>query len=301
MYGNIAISVTDGTTFTSLAPFAIEVTDGPNTAPTIAGTPTPSVTEGQTYAFAPAATDPDGDALAFSIQNKPAWASFASSTGRLSGTPGSSSAGSYPNIMISVSDGAASTALPAFAIEVLEAPNRAPVLSGTPSTTAIVAEPYAFTPTASDADGDRLSFSITGKPVWASFDSATGKLAGTPSSTQVGTYSGIVISASDGEAVTSLPSFGIRVDAPVQRSVSLSWQAPTKNADGTPLTDLAGFEVYYGLASGQYSETLSLPSASLTSVTIEDLAAATWYFAVKAVNSSGVRSSFSNEAWKTLD
>lgn len=302
IYGNIIISVTDGTTFSSLAPFAIEVTETPNTAPAIAGTPPPSVSEGETYSFAPAATDPDGDPLVFSIQNKPAWATFASSTGRLSGTPGSTSVGSYPNIIVSVSDGAASTALPSFAIEVLEAPNHAPVLSGTPSTTAIAAEPYAFTPTASDTDGDRLTFSISGKPVWASFDSATGKLAGTPSSTQVGTtYSGIVISASDGQATTSLPSFSIRVDLPAQRSVTLSWQAPTKNEDGTTLTDLAGFEVHYGQVAGQYTETVSLPSASLTSVTIEDLAPATWYFAVKAVNSSGVLSSFSNEAWKTVD
>jgi hypothetical protein len=83
--------------------------------------------------------------------------------------------------------------------------------------------------------------------------------------------------------------------------VTLLWRAPTENEDGTPLTDLAGFEVHYGQVTGQYSGTLSLPSASLTSVTIEDLAPATWYFAVKAVNSSGMLSSFSNEAWKTID
>jgi Putative Ig domain len=203
--------------------------------------------------------------------------------------------------VISVSDGAASTALPPFTIEVTEAPNRAPALSGAPRTTAVVGELYTFTPTASDADGDRLAFSISGKPGWASFDATTGRLSGTPASTQVGTYSGIVISASDGEATTSLPSFAIRVDPPALRAVTLSWQAPTQNEDGTPLTDLVGYEVHYGQAAGQYSQTLSLPSAALTSVTVEDLTPATWYFAVKAVNSSGVQSSFSSEAWKTIN
>jgi hypothetical protein len=300
-YGNIVISVTDGSSFTSLAPFTVEVTEASNTAPTIAGTPAPSVTEGQGYSFAPAATDPDGDALVFSIQNRPAWATFSSSSGRLSGTPESTHVGSYKGIAISVSDGAKAAALPSFSITVAEAPNRAPAISGTPSTTAIAGEAYAFTPTASDPDGDALTFSISGKPAWASFNSATGKLAGTPTSTQAGTYSGIVISASDGQSTANLPSFAIQVDPPAQRSVTLLWRAPTENEDGTPLTDLAGFEVHYGQVTGQYSGTLSLPSASLTSVTIEDLAPATWYFAVKAVNSSGMLSSFSNEAWKTID
>jgi Putative Ig domain len=301
VYGNIVISVTDGTTFTSLAPFAVEVTDAPNRPPTIAGVPPPSVTEGQPYSFAPAATDPDGDVMAFSIQNRPTWATFSPSSGRLYGTPGSTYIGSFSNIIISVSDGVASTALPPFTIQVTDAPNRVPVLSGTPSTTAVASTLYAFMPAASDADGDRLTFSISGKPAWASFDSVTGQLSGTPSSTAVGTYSGIVISASDGQATTSLPSFAIRVDPAGQGTVTLSWQAPTHNEDGTLLTDLAGFEVHYGQVAGQYSETLSLPSAGLTSVSIEDLAPATWYFAVKAVNSAGVQSSFSNEATKTIN
>ncbi len=85
------------------------------------------------------------------------------------------------------------------------------------------------------------------------------------------------------------------------RSVTLSWQAPTQNEDGSPLTDLTGYQVHYGQTSGQYTQTLSLPNAAFTSVTIEDLTPATWYFAVKAVNSSGVQSSFSNEAWKTIN
>ncbi len=298
---NIVISVSDGQASAALPAFDIEVAAIPNRAPTITGTPATSVSSGQPYSFAPAATDPDGDVLLFSIQNRPAWATFTSSTGRLAGTPGSTHVGSYPNIVISVSDGVVSSAQPAFGIEVLAAPNRAPVLSGAPATTARADEPYSFAPSASDPDGDRLTFSIAGKPVWASFDATTGRLSGTPGSAHVGSYTGIVISASDGKATTSLPPFSIRVEPPPQRSVTLSWQAPTMNEDGTPLTDLTGYEVHYGEATGQYTRTLSLPSATLTSVTIEDLAPATWYFAVKAVNSTGVQSSFSNEAWKTIN
>jgi hypothetical protein len=111
-----------------------------------------------------------------------------------------------------------------------------------------------------------------------------------------------VISVTDNRAASaSLPAFTVRVEQPATASVTLSWQAPTLNEDGTPLTDLAGYQVFYGQASGQYSQNLSLPNAGFTSVTIEDLAPATWHFSVKAVNAAGAVSGFSNEAQKTIN
>ncbi|MDH4312250.1 MAG: putative Ig domain-containing protein, partial [Gammaproteobacteria bacterium] len=59
--------------------------------------------------------------------------------------------------------------------------NQAPRISGTPLTSAKTGQPYAFQPTAVDPDGDKVTFSVSNKPAWASFDIATGKLAGTPS------------------------------------------------------------------------------------------------------------------------
>ena len=301
VYGNIAIGVTDGQTFSDLTPFSLEVTAAPNGDPTISGAPATTVVAGQPYSFTPSASDPDGDSLAFSIQNRPAWATFSTSTGRLSGTPTSTHVGSYANIVISVSDGKSSSALAAFGIEVTAAPNRAPTISGAPATTVVAGQAYSFTPSASDPDGDPLSFIVSGKPAWASFDSATGRLSGTPGTTHVGFYYNIVISVTDGAASASLPAFALKVELPATASVTLSWQAPTLNEDGTPLTDLAGYQVFYGQASGQYSQNLSLPNAGFTSVTIEDLAPATWYFSVKALNAAGAVSGFSNEAQKTIN
>ena len=80
------------------------------------------------------------------------------------------------------------------------------------SPTAAVGKSYSFTPTASDPEGQPLSFSITNKPAWASFAASTGRLYGTPGSTRVGTYSNIVITASDGETSASLGPFSIEVD-----------------------------------------------------------------------------------------
>jgi hypothetical protein len=177
--------------------------------------------------------------------------------------------------------------------------NSAPVIA--PSTNTVVGDTYEFMPTAADSDGDPLSFEIENRPDWATFDPSTGRLAGAPSASQAGVYGNIVISVSDGRATRSLTAFSITVTSTaVDGTVKLSWQAPTRNTDGTPLTNLAGYRVHYGTAPGQYTESVQLPDPALTSVVIEDLAPAKWYFAVKAYNSAGVESDFSTSVNKLI-
>ena len=241
------ISVSDGEASAKLSPFSINVV-GPNATPTIGGTPSGSVAVGKSYSFTPSASDADGDALSFSITGKPAWASFSSSTGRLSGSPGSSRIGTYPNIVISVSDGEASATLPPFAINVVGA-NAPPTIEGAPSASATVGRSYAFRPAAGDPEGATLTFSIVNKPAWASFTASTGRLYGTPGSGRVGTYSGIRISVSDGQSTVSLPEFSITVAAAgsaATGSATVSWSPPATYEDGTPLSSLAGYLVVYG-------------------------------------------------------
>lgn len=107
----------------------------------------------------------------------------------------------------------------------------APTISGTPVTNINEDENYLFTPSASDINGDTLSFSIENKPSWANFDTQNGSLSGIPSNDDVGTYSNIIISVGDGTHTTSLDSFNIEVkntnDAPTgttipDQSISLS-------------------------------------------------------------------------------
>ena len=83
-------------------------------------------------------------------------------------------------------------------------------------------------------------------------------------------------------------------------SVSISWDPPATNTDGTPTETLTGYKVFYGLASRQYTNSLPVMNPDLTSVTIEQLEPATWYFAVKAVNSAGVESDYSTEVSKNI-
>jgi hypothetical protein len=131
----------------------------------------------------------------------------------------------------------AMASLPAFGARNSAPLNSAPVISGTPPASLVAGSSYSFQPSATDADGDRLRFSISNKPAWASFSRMTGKLSGTPTANNVGTCSNIVITVSDRRTTASLPAFNIRVDA---ASASNSNSSNTSNTapliSGTPVT-----------------------------------------------------------------
>ena len=186
----------------------------PNTPPQIAGAPPVTAQVDLAYQFTPSATDADGDTLTFRIENRPDWATFSPSTGRLEGTPPSTAKAVYERVLISVTDGKAFSELPAFDLTVqgVAPANTAPAISGTPSTTVAMGNAYEFVPQVVDPDGQTLVFSLTGKPAWAEFDPSSGRLWGTPDAGDVGLHVGIVISVSDGVASASLPAFEYRGD-----------------------------------------------------------------------------------------
>ncbi len=442
-----------------------------NAAPSIFGSPATAVSAGSSYAFTPAANDPDFDPLTFSIANRPNWASFDPATGTLSGNPGTGDIGTTIGIVISVRDSEVSASLPAFNLTVTQdapgsivvgttrpeqyewsflsdgaqafvdrnyvfgdipdlyegleflrtanddkfvsqadavsftvsqpvtvfvaydsrisvlpswlddwtlttdhwngakigtdvyakdfpagqvtlggnemgysmyhvavaplgavlppidspapptqpptqppapptappAPgtpvppvNSSPLIGGTPQATAVVGDQYRFVPSATDPNGDALVFSIGNKPAWATFDSATGRLSGTPSVAAAGTYDNVVIVASDGKAVAILPAFSITVTDTTNGSATLSWVAPTENADGTVLNDLAGYRVYYGRTLGSYPSSKAINNPGVTTTVVDNLSEGTWFFVVTARDLNGNESDKSNAASKTI-
>jgi FG-GAP repeat. len=129
--------------------------------------------------------------------------------------------------------------------------NDAPVISGTPAVSVNQDSAYSFTPIASDVDPNTtLTFSIANQPDWASFNTATGALTGTPGNDDVGDYNGIVITVSDGLLNASLPAFAITVvdinDAPqvggstplarINQDGSYSFVPEVVDVDGDTLT-----------------------------------------------------------------
>ncbi len=175
----------------------------------------------------------------------------------------------------------------------------APSISGTPSTRVTVGQPYNFVPTASDPDSSALTFSIQGKPSWATFSTVNGSLTGTPTSGDLGTTSGIVIQVSDGQNSKSLPAFSLQVAQVGMGTAVVSWVAPTTNTDGSALTNISGFRIYYGSSASALTQTVDV-AVGQVSHQIGSLDSGTYYFAVTTRNASGEESGLSNIATKAV-
>jgi Putative Ig domain len=190
----------------------------------------------------------------------------------------------------------------------LKGANSAPTIKGTPATVATASSGYSFVPSARDTDGDSLTFSISGKPSWASFNIATGELSGTA---QSGSFAGIVIQVSDGTSSAALPAFTLDVrdsagGAPLGTggtgTATLSWSPPELNTDGSPFNrnDLAGYRVYHGTNPQNLIDVREVSNSGQTVYTLNQLSPGTHYFAVAVVTVSGIESALSAIGSKTI-
>ena len=287
--------------FCSAMTFLSAPSKAASTTLTISGTPASSVTVPHTYSFQPTAKDTVHSRIKFDIRNKPYWASFDGTTGRLWGTPSRRDVGSYSNITIRLTDWYGYVTTPAFSIKVanaLPAPVPIPVATNTPPTisghaaTAVNAGvAYSFTPTAADANNNTLSFSIKNMPAWAKFATASGTLSGTPAAADVGTYANIQISVSDGKAIVALPAFTVAVNQMSAGNAALDWTSPTENTDGSVLTNLAGYNVHYGTSPDKLTQVVKITNPGLTSYVVDNLSIGTWYFAMTSYAADGTESS----------
>jgi hypothetical protein len=80
----------------------------------------------------------------------------------------------------------------------------------------------------------------------------------------------------------------------------VSWSQPDQNEDGSPLTDLAGYRIYYGNAPDDYVNTITIDNSFMSSYLIENLGESDWYFAMTAFNSMGIESNYSDEVYTTI-
>jgi hypothetical protein len=177
--------------------------------------------------------------------------------------------------------------------------NRAPTINVATSFDVLVGRSVTVTPTASDPDGDSLTFSVTNKPNWMTFSTSTGVLTGTPQAGDVGFYD-VTIAVSDGRGAQASDQTRVNVQQQVAGRATLSWEAPTQRVDGSPLTNLSGFKLYYGTSSSNLSNVVQVSDPGARSWIIENLTVGTWYFAASAYDQSGIESARSNVASKTI-
>lgn len=290
------------------------------TALSVSGSPPTTASAGSAYSFQPTVSDSSGRTVTFKIYNRPSWATFSTTTGRLYGTPTAANVGTYHWVQIEGSDGTTTSWLPAYTLTVSAASSTSGgstsggssgsgstsgatkfTVSGSPSTTATVGTVYSFQPTATVPSGKTVTYTVYNKPSWMSFNSSTGRLYGTPTAASVGTYRWVQIEGSDGQATSWLPSYTLTVDAstattppPSTGAVTISWTPPTENTNGTALTDLAGYHLYYGTSQSNLNQVVNITNPGLATYVLSGLSAATYYFAMTAVTSTGLESARSN-------
>ena len=170
-----------------------------NHAPVWQPRPDTTGAEGVRLAFTVAATDVDGQTLRYSATNLPAGATFDTTTGAFNWTPTYTQSGQY-TITFTVSDGVASVQKNVKLT--IGYVNRPPVWAARPDTSTNEGVPLSFTVSASDAEGQTLTYSMVAGPGGSSFNAATRTFGWTPTYSQEGVYD-VIFSVSDGSATVS--------------------------------------------------------------------------------------------------
>lgn len=181
-----------------------------NRSPVLSPIGNRTVNEGSTLSFTITATDPDGDNLTYSATNLPSGANFNPSSQRFTWTPGYDRAGSYSNVRFTVTDDGVPSQSESKSITITVVNvNRPPNLNPIGDRTVNEGAEISFTITAADPDDDSLTYSATGLPAGASFNTATQVFRWIPSFDASGEYDiGFAVadngspSLSDSETIT---------------------------------------------------------------------------------------------------
>ncbi|RPJ36929.1 MAG: hypothetical protein EHM35_07280, partial [Planctomycetaceae bacterium] len=169
-----------------------------NHAPVLTPIGDRSIAGTATLTFAVHGADADGDTLTYAAAGLPAGASFTAATQMFSWTTTSSQVGMH-HVAFQISDGQVMVS-ETITITVSQAPNHAPVLDPIGDKSVSVNTPLSFSVSATDADGDSLTYSASGLPSGAGF--ANQLFSWTPASDQAGALQ-VTFTVSDGEATDS--------------------------------------------------------------------------------------------------
>lgn len=82
---------------------------------------------------------------------------------------------------------------------------------------------------------------------------------------------------------------------------TLTWTAPTTNEDGSALTDLAGYRIYYGTSETTMTTQIQLANPGLLTYVVPNLTPATWYFNMTAYTTANRESAHTNFVTKTIE
>lgn len=144
--------------------------------------------------------------------------------------------------------------------------------------------------------------SATSAPATTSASAATGA-TGRPSVPLAGSTStapSVTTDSSSSTTTTGVPAPALIAQQTAANTLTVSWLAPTENTDGSALTNLHGYRIYYGTSKTDMSHKIDINTVGTQSFVVEDLAPGVWYFAVSAYNSKDIESTLSNVADGTI-
>ena len=154
--------------------------------PTITSAAVTAATQGQPYTYAVTATDPDGGALAFSLDAAPAGMAINAATGVISWTPTAAQVGSHP-VTARVTDPTARFGTQTYTLIVAaDTQAQPPAFTSAPVTVATYGQPYAYVATATDPESGAITYALDVAPTGMTINAATGAIAWTPQKSQVG-------------------------------------------------------------------------------------------------------------------
>jgi Fibronectin type III domain len=118
----------------------------------------------------------------------------------------------------------------------------------------------------------------------------------------LGTFAGLALLLAGCNDQSASPAVSTSGASPKNANTTavLSWEAPTTNTNGSALTDLAGYRIYYGESPRTLSESVQIKTVGVQTYVIDNLPAGTWYFAIMAVTSAGRESGLSNVVSMTI-
>jgi hypothetical protein len=265
----------------------------------IAVTPTnPSIALGTTKQFAATGTYSDGSTQ--NLTTAVTWKSSSSSVAAISNaagskglaTPVATGSSTITAISGSVSGTAIITVTSATLVSIAVTPTNPSIALGT-------TKQFAATGTYSDGSTQNLTTAVT----WKSSSSSVAAISNAAGS------NGLATPVATGSSTITAISGGISGTATITvtgggGAVTLVWDAPTTNTDGSylnPATDISLYKIYYGNSSLTYTTVVNVTNPSTTTISKTlNLTAGTYYFTVTAVDASGQESSYSNEAMKTI-
>ena len=182
----------------------------PNLLPVFTTVPVVKTTAGKPYIYAASAFDPEGNTLHFALLGAPAGMTVNASSGLISWSPTTANIGTH-SIALQVTDGRGGLAEQDYVLSVLALPNRPPIFTSEPNLDATVGAPYTYQASATDPEGDALTFSVLSAPAGLTINAQSGMVQwSNPTPAQLGTQN-VVLKASDSQGGAATQVFQIVV------------------------------------------------------------------------------------------